>query len=529
MILAVFMGVAGFLCAIAITVLGGAALLDIMGYSMPLVAAAAFIVIGLCAVFRGFFKYGEQICNHYIAFKLLALIRDKVFAALRRLCPAKLEVKDKGNLISLITSDIELLEVFYAHTVSPVFIAAIVSVAMTLFIGSFHPLLGGIALLAYLTVGLLLPFVIAKASGDSAQQFRDRAGELSGLVLDSMRGVQEAIQYGVGGRRLQELDACTDMLASYERTQKKKAGLNAAVTNTVIFLFDVAMLVAGALLYMNNSIGIDALVLSVIAMMSSFGPVVALASLGSSLQNTLAAARRVLDILDEEPLVEDVSGREATDFAGASLEHVAFSYDENPVLTDVTLQIDNNTIIGITGPSGSGKSTLLKLLMRFWDTQRGAVKLSGKDIRSVNTADLRQLEGYLTQEAHLFHDSIRKNLLIAKPGATEEEIVAACRKASVHDFIAGLPGGYDTPAGELGGRLSGGERQRIGLARAFLRDAPLILLDEPTSNIDSLNEAMILKSLSDVRDCKSVVLVSHRGSTMKIADAVYSMENGRLA
>lgn len=529
MVLAVFMGVLGFLCAISITVLGGTAVLDIMDYPVILTLTTACILSVLFGVLRGFFKYGEQALNHYIAFKLLALIRDKVFTALRRLCPAKLEGKDKGNLISVITSDIELLEVFYAHTVSPVVIAFIVSTIMVIFISSCHLLLGLIALMAYITVGILVPFIASKTSGNSAEQFRSKSGDLSSFVLDSMRGIKESIQYGAGKNKLDELDKRTDRLSYYEKRQKMNIGKNIAITNTIILIFDVALLVTGAFLYSNGTIGFDALLLSVVAMMSSFGPVIALANLGSTLQNTFAAARRVLDILDEEPLVKDIAGKEKTVFKGASLENVTFSYNESLVLSNVSLGINQNRVVGIVGKSGSGKSTILKLLMRFWNVKKGRVKISGKDINEINTSDLREMEGYVTQETHLFYDSIEKNLRIAKQDATMDEIIDACKKASVHDFIMSLPKGYSTPVGELGSTLSGGERQRIGLARIFLHDAPFILLDEPTSNLDSLNEAIILKSLIEARGSKTVVLVSHRESTMKIADTVYNIENGRIS
>lgn len=341
------------------------------------------------AALRGILHYGEQACNHFIAFKLLALIRDKVFRALRWLCPAKLEGKDKGNLISVITSDIELLEVFYAHTISPVAIAVLMSLAMSLLIGRYHWTLGLLAAAAYVTVGAVIPLVTSKRSGDN----------------------------GAPGNQIYRggCPACDLFL---------RPG--------------------------NRSVGY-------------FG------------------------------------------------------------------NIPEHAVVGITEKSGSGKSTLLKLLMRFWEVQEGQVFLSGTDIGRINTANLRDIENFMTQDTQLFHDSIANNLRIAKRNATRKKIEAACQKASVHDFIMGLPQGYDTPVGELGGTLSGGERQRIGLARAFLHDAPFLLLDEPASNLDSLNEAMILKSLGEERKGKTVVLVSHRPSTIRMADRVYSVEHGRMS
>ena len=529
MVLAVAMGVAGFLCAIFITVFGGYAMLDVLKLPTMVHAGTAFVCVLIFALLRGFLRYGEQACNHFIAFKLLALIRDRVFRALRKLCPAKLEGRDRGNLISVITSDIELLEVFYAHTISPAVIAALMTVIMTLFIGSFHWILGAVALLAYLVIGIAVPMTVSKVSGRSGRILRTRSGELSSFVLDSRRGVKESIQYHTGEERLAELNKRTDELSAEEEKMKLRAGWNMASVNTLIYLFDFAVLAAGLALYAKGIISFDAVLIPLIAMMSSFGPVVALANLGSTLPNTLAAGSRVLDILDEEPAVEEIAGREETVFGGAQASHVGFSYGDEAILSDVSVSLPKDKIIGITGRSGSGKSTLLKLLMRFWETQQGEIRISGRNVNTVNTADLRGMESYVTQETHLFHDSIANNVRIARVDASREEIAEACKKASVHEFIESLPNGYDTKVGELGDTLSGGERQRIGLARAFLHNAPLLLLDEPTSNLDSLNEAVILKSLHKERKGRTVVLVSHRQSTMRIADQVYSVEHGRMS
>ncbi|MEF2605635.1 MAG: ABC transporter ATP-binding protein [Schaedlerella sp.] len=524
MILAVAMGLIGHLCASFITVFGGYAILHVLHPEWSWNLTALFVAVLMFALLRGFLRYAEQACNHFIAFKLLALIRDKVFGALRRLCPAKLDGKDKGNLISIITSDIELLEVFYAHTISPICIAVLFSFVMISFIGSYHAALGGVALIAYVTVGALIPFVTSRLSGDDGVRFRTKSGQLSGFVLDSLRGLSETIQYGQGKRRMEEIDRRTEQLSKDEEHMKRIVGRNTAVTNTVILMFDLAMLFLSAKL-----VGFEGCLIVTFALMSSFGPVVALASLGATLQNTFAAGGRVLDILDECPVVEEITGKEEVDFHGAEVKNVTFAYGEETILEDVSVTIPENKIIGINGRSGSGKSTLLKLLMRFWQVRQGAVKVSGKNVEEINTSNLRDMESFVTQETHLFHDSIRNNLRIAKLNASDEEIITACRKASVHDFIMSLPEGYDTEVGELGDTLSGGERQRLGLARAFLHDAPFLLLDEPTSNLDSLNEAVILKSLHEACADKSVVLVSHRKSTMGIADTVYSVEHGRMS
>lgn len=523
MILAITMGLIGHLCASFITILGGYAVLDVLrfdtGHSLRMIFACLLIF----ALLRAILRYAEQACNHYIAFKLLALIRDKVFQALRRLCPAKLEGRDRGDLILVITSDIELLEVFYAHTISPAAIAFLFTIVMCLFIGSFHPALGLLALLAYAVVGVAIPLVTSRLSGEDGMRFRTKSGELSSFVLDGLRGLLETLQYGQGEARLAEMNRRTDALAKDEERMKRTSGRNMAVTNTVILLFDLCMLFASAALYQRGAVGFDGVLIPTLALFSSFGPAVALANLGSTLQNTFAAGNRVLDILEETPAVEEVTGRPEVVFDGAEAAHVTFSYGAETILEDVSLRMEPG-IIGITGKSGSGKSTLLKLFMRFWNVQEGNICITETPVSEINTSNLRRMEGFVTQETHLFHDSIKNNLRIAKLDATDAEIETACKKASVHDFIMSLPQGYDTPVGELGDTLSGGERQRLGLARAFLHDAPFLLLDEPTSNLDSLNEAVILKSLREEQAGRTVALVSHRQSTMRIADKVYSVE-----
>ena len=531
MILAILMGLAGNLCASFITILGGYAILEVLGIGAGISLGVIFTLAVLFALVRAGLRYAEQSCNHFIAFKLLALIRDKVFRALRKLCPAKLEGRDKGDLISVITSDIELLEVFYAHTISPAAIALLFTVIMCLFIGSFNALLGLLALAAYLIVGLLIPLVVSGLSGDNGLKYRAGAGELSAFVLDSLRGLSETLQYNQGAERLGEMNARSDALSADEEKMKRIAGRNSAVTNVVILVFDLLMLFASVSLYRAGEVGFAGVLIPTMAMMSSFGPCVALAALGSTLQNTFAAGNRVLDILDETPVTADITDKPETTFDGAAAKNLSFSYASTGerILSDLSLDIPKGSVVGITGRSGSGKSTLLKLFMRFWRATSGEADISGRSVDEINTADLRGMESFVTQETHLFHDSIRNNLKIAKLDATDEEIENACKKASVHDFIMTLPQGYDTPVGELGDTLSGGERQRIGLARAFLHDAPLMLLDEPTSNFDSLNEAVILRSLREEKSGRTIMLVSHRKSTMRICDKVCSVEHGRLS
>lgn len=529
MLLAITLGLIGHLLASFITIFAGYAALKVWGFPIAHSFAFFFVCMVVFAIARGFARYTEQSCNHYIAFKLLALIRAKAFAALRRLCPAKLEGRDKGDLISVITSDIELLEVFYAHTISPIAIATIYSVILSLFIGHIHWGLGLLVLAAYVTVGVIVPVIASKTSGNLGLEFRNQSGSLSAFVLDSLRGLPETMQYGNGKKRMQQMNERTDRMNDCQEKMKRVTGLNMAVTNTAILVFDFLMLLSASYLYKEGIIAFDGIVIATLALMSSFGPVVALANLGTTLQNTFASGNRVLDILEEEPQVAEITGADQTTYGQVTIEDVTFAYEKETILDGVSLDVPKQGILGIVGKSGSGKSTLLKLLMRFWDVDSGKLAIADREIGKINTEDLRRMQGYMIQETHLFCDSIAENIRIAKLDATREEIEEACKKASIHDFILSLPQGYDTPVGELGDTLSGGERQRIGLARAFLHDAPMMLLDEPTSNLDSLNESVILRSLREERGDKLILLVSHRDSTMRIADQVYQMKEGRVS
>ena len=535
---AIILGVLGYLCAIFLTILAGQAVLKGSGQRL-------FLLMGILAVFRGILHYAEQYCNHFIAFKLLAIIRHKVFAALRKLCPAKLEGRDKGNLISIITTDIELLEVFYAHTISPIAIAFLTSLIMVIFIGSYHILAGIFALTAYVVVGAVIPLWNGKRGGNRGMEFRTGFGELNSFVLDSLRGLDETIQYGQVEKREQEMEERSVRLGNLQKGLSRLEGAQRSFTTLAILFFSFGMLFFTLYLGRQGELDFGGILTCTIAMMGSFGPVTALSSLSNNLNQTLASGERVLSILEEEPLVEEIpenisSGalqgadkREAHPaafvFTGARAEQVTFAYEDEVILKDYSLEMPQGKIIGIHGASGSGKSTLLKLLMRFWDVDQGAVKLSERDVRQIPTARLRNTESYVTQETHLFHDSIANNIAIGKPGASREEIIKAAKKASIHDFIMTLPKEYETEVGELGDTLSGGEKQRIGVARAFLHDGPFLLLDEPTSNLDSLNEGIILKSLKESCQEKTVVLVSHRKSTMNLADKVYTMDNGRIS
>ena len=578
MLAAIILGTAGYLCAIFLTILAGQVIVH------GLIAGGAgsvktiITVMLIIAVLRGILHYAEQYCNHFIAFKLLAIIRHKVFAALRKLCPAKLEGRDKGNLISIITTDIELLEVFYAHTISPIAIATLTSLVMVVFIGRYHWLAGILALIAYLIVGVVIPMWNGKCGSQMGMEFRTNFGELNSFVLDSLRGLDETIQYDQGEKRKEQMSERSRSLAGMQEKLSKMEGTQRSFTNLVIQLASFGMLALTVWLYGKEEIGFEGILTCTIAMMGSFGPVVALSSLSNNLNQTLASGERVLSLLEETPMVEEISGNvdirtdsdneisntsivsENTDndirnqnnspekekyilrgiltgraknsvnaFSGAEAQHVTFAYENETILDDYSLKLESGKITGIHGASGSGKSTLLKLLMRFWDVNEGSVSVDGEDVRKIPTRHLRDMESYVTQETHLFHDSIANNIAVGSPGASREAIIEAAKKASIHDFIMKLPKGYDTEVGELGDTLSGGEKQRIGIARAFLHDSPLILMDEPTSNLDSLNEGIILKSLREATEKKTVVLVSHRKSTMNIVDTVFEMKDGRIS
>lgn len=535
MCLAILLGTAGYLCASFLTILAAQILVGNAGRGI-------IGIIILLAVLRGVLHYGEQYCNHFIAFKILAIIRHKVFAVLRKLCPAKLEGREKGNLISIITTDIELLEVFYAHTVSPIAIAVLTSVVMILFIGHHHFVLGLLAAMGYAVVGIILPLVNGKAGAADGIFFRNKFGELNSFVLDSLRGMDETIQYEQGKNRIDCMNVKSQELGRIQNRLNRLEGSTRGFTNLAILVFSFAMLFLSLFFMREGKLEYADVVTATVAMLGSFGPVVALANLSNNLNQTLASGERVLSLLEEAPLVEEVlptekvgeldvlagNGRSMNGFTGAKADKVTFAYEEERILKDYSITIKPGTIVGLHGRSGSGKSTLLKLFMRFWDVNAGVIKVAEEDVRKIATQDLRNMESYVTQETQLFHDSIYKNIAIAKENATIEEVIDAAKKASIHEFIMTLPKQYNTEVGELGDTLSGGEKQRIGLARAFLHNAPFMLLDEPTSNLDSMNEAVILKSLYEAREDKTVLIVSHRESTLRIADVTYQMESGSI-
>ena len=522
------LGTLGYLCAIFISVLAAHLLLTVAGVSPWSISfgvtAAVMIVIALA---RAGLRYGEQTCGHYIAFKLLAVIRDQVFGTLRKLAPAKLEGKGRGDLIAVITGDIELLEVFYAHTIAPVCIAVLVSLIMTTLIGSFHPLLGLFAAACYLIVGVAIPMLTSKMGRSYGMEARNSLGGLNNVFLESLRGIREVLQFGQGQNKENEIREKTAALNAVQAGIKKHEGAASSWSGALVMLLPLCTMGLG----IGLNVGFPAVVMTTVMLSASFGPVLALANLSAAMDSTLAAGERVLSLLEEAPETPDVTDGETPAFTGAEVENLTFSYDAEEILHDLSARFPQGEIVAVTGRSGSGKSTLLKLLMRFWNAPENSVKVSDTDVGRIQTSHLRQLESYMTQDTDLFNVSIRDNIRIGKLDATDAEVEEAAKKASIHDFILSLPLGYDTKTGELGDALSGGERQRIGLARAFLHDAPFLLLDEPTSNLDSLNEGVILRALrAEAEDSgRTVVLVSHRKSTLAVADRAYAIESGRLS
>lgn len=524
MVLAVLLGVAGFVASMLGTVIGAWGMgLAFAGVDTVFPALAAGIAIA--SLLRGPLHYGEQICNHYIAFKLLALIRDKVFAALRRLAPAKLEGRDKGDLMSLVTADIELLEVFYAHTVSPVLIAAVMAAGMAVALGLQSLWFAVLAVALYAAIALVVPFAGSRLCSRLGREQRDSVGSMNAFMLESLRGINETIQYGCQASRAEMLDARMDALHAISVKLRMRSAVSDALTDVLVIGGDVACALIGCALLAAGAIDAPQFMIAQALVMSGFGPFIAVSRLGTTLQQTLASGERVIELVDEVPQTEEVrDGVVLKGFDDAQTNNVAFGYGEKPVFENVTMRVAPGSVVQICGRSGTGKSTLCKLLMRFWDPKQGFVAINGQDVKLVNTSSLRATQSYMTQDTHLFAGTLRDNIALVKPDATDEEILEACRKADIDELIARLPDGLDAQAGELGSALSGGERQRIGLARVFLHDAPFVLLDEPTSNLDSLSEAQVLKALHRHREGKTMVLVSHRASTSSLADECYMLE-----
>ena len=530
MVLAVINGSIGFLCAMGVTLCGAVGVSKALGESITL-SYGAIIAFGVgCGVLRGILRFFEQYSNHYIAFRLLAVLRDKIFGALRTLCPAKLESKQKGAIIAMITSDIETLEVFYAHTISPICIAVLVSACVFGFVGAVAGwALAAVALLGYLTIGILVPVLASDRLKASGVRYRAEFASFNAYFLDSIKGIRDLVLNNAGQQREAEVNARSEALLTETKKMKHDITKTTAATELCVSAFILAALAVGICLVASGRLSAGRMVIGVVAVFGSFGPVIAISALPGNLTQTFAAGDRVLDLLAEKPAVAPVTNGTTSNFEDLTVQNLSFSYNaETPVLRDITLHAEKGEIIGIVGESGCGKSTFLKLLLRFWQKNSGAIRFGGVDVDGIDTAALLKNVTMVNQTTYLFDETIEENLRIAKPDATQEELEAACRMASVHEFILSLPDGYKTRVGALGDNLSAGEKQRIGLARAFLRRSEWILLDEPTSNVDSINEGIILKALQAQKGKKSILLVSHRESTMAIADRIYRVKDGRM-
>ncbi len=520
----------GFAAAIGMVVLGTAAMVgvatDCFTWNISLIAA----LVLACGVVRGFLRYGERLVSHDQTFQALAVIRSRVFRHMRTLAPARLEARDTGDLITLLTADIELLEVFYAHTISPVLVALIVSVAVAVGIGTQQVWLGVAALAGFAVVGVLLPIALNIWTDTLGRRTKERSVRFGSFMYESLMGLSEVLRFGATDLRRDELGGRMGALAAEEVKMARRSAVAQGLTDTLTlascFLFAY---LAYALAAQGLVAGVAAAA-CVVAYSVSFDPVRAVAHLGSSLHQTLASGERVLDFLDERPETLDVQeGAEPDAFTGAQLQDVTFAYGEEKVLSNFNVSIEPGAFLHVAGPSGAGKSTFLKLLMRVWDAQQGSVSVSGEEVRTIKTTCLRTLEGSMTQTTHLFSGTIRQNIAFVRPDCTDEELSCAVSQASLASLIERLPKGLDTQLGEIGEGLSAGERQRIGLARIFLYDAPFLLLDEPTSNLDCLNEVAVLNALVQARKGKTIAMVSHRMSAAAFADATLVVDQGRLS
>ena len=530
MVVAVINGSLGFISAMGVTFFGAVAIAKAIGESIPVSYEALIILTISCGVIRGLLRFLEQYGNHYIAFKLLAVLRDKIFTSLQRLCPAKLKSKQKGSIIAMITSDIETLEVFYAHTISPVCIAVIVSAVVLILVGLVSSwYLALIALIGYFLIGIIVPMIASDRLKASGVRYRTEFASFNAYFLDSIKGIKDIILHNADQARKTEVNRRSDILLDETKKMKQKITNAGAATEFIVSIIIIATLACGIALVAGDLLSAGRMVIGVVTIFGSFGPVIAISALPGNLTQTFASGDRVLDLLSEKPAVTPVKDGQIIDFEDLSVSDLSFSYDgQTEVLRDICMQAKKGEIIGITGESGCGKSTFLKLLLRFWQKDSGRIDYNGFDIDTVDTDSLLDNVTMVSQTTYLFDETIENNLRIAKPDATMQEIENACKLASVHDFILTLPDGYQSRAGALGDNLSAGEKQRIGLARAFLRGSALILLDEPTSNVDSINEGIILKALKEQKHRKSIILVSHRASTMSIADRIYRVEKGRM-
>ena len=495
MFITVFMGVLGFLAAIGITVFGSVAISSLIDSTISFSFKTALILMIVLGILRGPLRYGEQLSGHYIAFKILVILRDKVFLALRKLAPAKLEGMEKGNLISMITSDIELLEVFYAHTIAPISIAIITNTIMGLILLSINVKVGIVGIIGYILIGFGVPYISSSFGKEAGVQYREAFGKTNSYILDSLRGIKEVLIFNNGNERRGNIKKFSEELNEKQKVIKKHEGIIRAFSDLIIMLTILIALYVAYLEVLKGTMTIGELIIVVTLIASSFGPVVALSNLSNNLLLTFASAQRIFNILDEKPSVEEVLGEGMNVGNNIEYKDVSFAYKgKENVLKDVNIDIKLGDKIAVIGESGTGKSTFVKLLMRFWDVTKGEISLGNKNVKEIQTKELRKKMALMGQETSLFNMSIEDNIKIGKLDATLDEVKEAAKKAGIHEFIIGLEDGYKTKVGELGGNLSSGEKQRIGLARVFLRESELVILDEPTSKLDTLNEGIILKA-----------------------------------
>ena len=529
MFITISMGVLGFLSAIFMTSFGAIAIMSLLKEGAKITFTTSLIIMALCAILRGPLRYVEQLSGHYIAFKILVILRDKVFTALRKLAPAKLENKEKGNLISLITADIELLEVFYAHTIAPISIAIITNTIIAIILFNISPYYGVLAFILYITIGFFIPYFTSKIGKKAGIDYRNKFGETNSYLLDSLRGLKEVLIFKNGEKRKENIHRYSTELNEKQKRIKLHEGIIRATTDFTIMIGIMGFLLLGIYLYLNNSIQFERMIIAIIIVSASFGPVVALSNLSNNLLQTFASAERVFNLLDEEPEVVENKGDRILTNLDINYENVTFGYKgRNEILEDIDIQIKKGESIAIIGESGSGKSTFVKLLMRFFDVNSGKVIFGQEDVKTLETNALRRHQVLMSQETYLFNETIEDNIKISNLNATEFEVKEAAKKAAIHEFIESLPNGYKTKVSELGLNLSSGEKQRIGLARAFLSKGEVIILDEPTSNLDTLNEGIILNSLKKNKKDKTIILITHRKSTSSVCEKVFKVENKKL-
>ena len=524
------MGVVGFLAAIAIASFAAIGVGAFIGDITFISFTGAMVVMAVSAVLRGFLRYAEQLSGHYIAFKILYILRDKIFEKLRKLAPAKLEGQEKGNLISLITSDIELLEVFYAHTIAPISIAIITNSIISIILFIINPVFGVLSVIFFLIVGFVIPYASSSLGKAAGVEYRNMFGECNNYILDSLRGLKEVLLFKSGEERVNEINSKSHRINKSLDKIKEHEGIIRAITDLTIMIAILTFVGVGFYQYSLGNISFTWMLVGIVIIASSFGPVVALSNLSNTLLQTFACAERLFDLIDEEPHVEEVLEGHEVSGEAISYDNVTFSYPnrKEKIFDNTSVHIKRGDKIALIGESGIGKSTFVKLMMRFWDVNEGKIHLDNKNIKEVNTSSLRSSQTLVSQETYLFNESIMDNIKIGNINATKEEVIKAAKMASIHEFIETLPNGYETKVGELGGNLSSGEKQRIGLARAFLSNGDILILDEPTSNLDTLNEGERLKSIQENCKDNTIVLISHRKSTTAVCNKTYKLEKGKL-